>query len=58
MIASFLFALAASPAAQPTLPEHPRLVRLPSVYERSMAYPSLASEQQLDGTAVLRCRVT
>jgi protein TonB len=55
MIAPFLLALAAAPAAPP---EHPRLVRIPSIYERSMVYPSLAFEQQLDGTAVLRCRVT
>ncbi|WP_309089887.1 energy transducer TonB [Phenylobacterium sp.] len=54
MIASVVLTLAAPAAAV----EAPRLLRLPSAYERAMAYPSHASERQLDGRAVLRCRVT
>ncbi len=45
-----------SAAVEAPIPEA-RWKRVPSIYERALAYPQFAGERRVSGTATLKCRI-
>jgi TonB family protein len=57
MFALFLAAAVASATPEaPPIPEA-RFKRIPSVYDRALAYPDHAAARQIAGQATLKCRI-